>query len=464
MQIMQELDLLIKGGTVVTESKVMKKDLGIKGEKITDVEDELERPAKKVINAEGKYVFPGAIDVHVHLQAAVSQTFSSDDFRTGTIAAACGGTTTIIDFATQEKGHTVEETVAARMQEAADKAVIDYGFHIALTDINEHTLAAIPSLIADGFPSFKLYMTYQFRVDDGEMLRVLAKVKEFGGLVCIHAENHYMIDYLVQEYRRTGKTSPKYHPLSRPLLAEWEATSRAIKLARLVNAPIYIVHVTCSKSLAEITEAREKGYPVMSETCPQYLFLSEDRYEEPGFEGAKYVMSPPLRPLGNQAVLWNGLARGNLQVVSTDHCPFYFKGQKDLGRDFFGDIPNGAPGIEVRPALLYTYGVKQGRLSLQQFVSAVATNPAKIFGLYPEKGTIAVGSDADLVIFDPQVEKTLTKEILHENTDYTPYEGAKLKGFPIATIAGGEVIVEKGDFVGERGRGKLLKRKKPSLI
>lgn len=464
MQIMQEYDLLIKGGTVVTESKVMKKDLGIKGEIITALENDLVGPAKKVIDAEGKYIFPGAIDVHVHLEAAVSQTFSSDDFRTGTIAAACGGTTTIIDFATQEQGHTVEKAVAERMQEAADKAVIDYGFHIALTDINEHTLAAIPSLIEEGFPSFKLYMTYQFRVDDGEMLKVLARVKECGGLVCIHAENHHVIEYLIQECRRTGKTSPKYHPLSRPLLAEWEATSRAIKLARLVNAPIYIVHVTCSKSLFEIAEAREQGYPVMAETCPQYLFLSEDRYEEPGFEGAKYVMSPPLRPIGNQTVLWNGLAGGNLQVVSTDHCPFYYQGQKNMGRDFFGDIPNGAPGIEVRPVLLYTYGVRQGRLSLQQFVSAVATNPAKIFGLYPEKGTIAVDSDADLVIFDPQAEKTLTKEILHENTDYTPYEGAKLKGFPIATIAGGNVIVEKGVFVGENQRGKLLRRKRPNLI
>lgn len=461
---MQEFDLLIKGGTVVTESKVMKKDLGIKGEIITALEDDLVGPAKKVIDAEGKYIFPGAIDVHVHLEAAVSQTFSSDDFRTGTIAAACGGTTTIIDFATQEEGHTVDEAVAARINQAIYKAVIDYGFHIALTDINEHTLAAIPSLIEEGFPSFKLYMTYQFRVDDGEILRVLARVKECGGLVCIHAENHHMIDYLVQEYRRTGKTSPKYHPLSRPLLAEWEATSRAIKLARLVNAPLYIVHVTCGNSLAEIAEAREQGYPVMAETCPQYLFLSEDRYEDPGFEGAKYVMSPPLRPIENQTVLWNGLAGGNLQVVSTDHCPFYYLGQKEIGRDFFGDIPNGAPGIEVRPALLYTYGVRQGRLSLQQFVSAVATNPAKIFGLYPEKGTIAVGSDADLIIFDPQAEKTLTKEILHENVDYTPYEGMELKGFPVATIAGGEVIVEKGVFLGEKRRGKLLKRKRANLI
>jgi len=457
-------DLLIKSGTVVTESAVMNKDLGIKGGKIAAVEDKLDGPAKRVIDAEGKYVFPGVIDVHVHLNAAVSRTVSSDNFRTGTIAAACGGTTAIIDFATQEQGQAVEEAVAERLQDAAGKAVIDYGFHIALTDINEQTLAAIPSLVEEGFPSFKLYMTYRFRVDDGEMLRVLAKVKDNGGLVCVHAENHHMIDYLIEEYRRTGKTSPKFHPLSRPLLAEWEATNRAIKLSRLVKAPIYIVHVTCGKSLSEIVQAREQGYPVMGETCPQYLLLDEDRYKSPGFEGAKYVMSPPLRPLGNQAVLWNGLADGDLQVVSTDHCPFFYKGQKELGRDFFGDIPNGAPGIEARPVLLYTYGVGQGRMSLQQFVSVVSANPAKIFGLYPEKGTIAVGSDADLVIFDPQAEMTLTKGILHENVDYTPYEGAGLKGFPVATIARGEVIVENGDFVGKDGRGKLLKRKRPDLI
>lgn len=457
-------DLIVKGGTIVTESVITKKDIGIIGEKIVAIADELDASAKKVIDAEGKYIFPGAIDVHVHLETPISQTVSSDNFETGTIAAACGGTTTIIDFVTQDRGNPVEEAVAARINQAVDKAVIDYGFHIALTDINDHTLAAIPTLIEDGFTSFKLYMTYQFRVDDGEMLRVLTRVNEYGGLVCVHAENHYMIDYLIREYRRTGKKAPRYHPLSRPILAEWEATNRAIKLARLISAPLYIVHVTCSKSLAEIAQAREHGYPVMAETCPQYLILSEDKYEEPGFEGAKYVMSPPLRPLGNQAVLWHALARGDLQVVSTDHCPFFFKGQKDLGKDFFGFIPNGIPGIEVRPVLLYTYGVVQRRLNLQQFVSVIAANPAKIFGLYPEKGTIAVGSDADLVIFDPQAEKTLTKKILHEKVDYTPYEGIKLKGFPVSTIVRGEVIVENGVFIGKSGRGKLLKRKKPHLI
>lgn len=461
---MEKYDLIIKGGRIVTEAGVFLKDIGIKEGKIAAIEDVLQKNGERVINAEGKYLFPGGIDVHTHLDLHVGQTVSSDDFTTGTIAAACGGTTTIIDFVTQDRGESLKEAIEKRHREAEGKAVIDYSFHISPTVINDETLALIPSLIEDGYPSFKLYMTYDFRVNDGELIKVLVKTRDYGGLVCVHAENFYMIDYMVKEFKATGKIEPRYHPLSRPPFVEGEATGRAIKLARLVEAPIYIVHVTCRDSFVEVVKARDGGYPVMAETCPQYLFLSMEKYEEPDFQGAKYVLSPPLRSREHQHVLWDGLVKGKLQVVATDHCPFNFKGQKELGKDFFGNIPSGLPGIETRLALLYGLGVARGKLSVRRFIEITSTNPAKIFGLYPQKGTIAIGSDADIVIIDPEKEVILTKGILHENVDYTPYENFTLKGFPVATISRGKLIVENGRFIGALGSGKFLKRNRPILM
>jgi dihydropyrimidinase len=462
---MGDFDLVVKGGLIVSESGVFARDIGIRNGEIAAIAGRLNGGGGQLLDAAGMYVFPGGIDVHTHLATAAGGTVSSDDFTTGTVAAACGGTTTIIDFVTQNRGESLAEAIAGRHRQALGRAVIDYGFHISPTVIDEGTLAAIPSLIADGYPSFKFYLTYDnLRVNDGELILALAKVRESGGLVCVHAENYYMIDYLVKQLRAAGKNAPRYHPLSRPPLVEGEATGRAIRLARLVGAPIYIVHVTCGESLAEIAGSRAEGVPVLGETCPQYLLLSGDRYDEPDFQAAKYVMSPPLRPAENLPLLWDALAGGQLQVVSTDHCPFNFHGQKDLGRSFFGEIPNGAPGIEARLALLYSYGVCRKRLSIQRFVAVTATNPARIFGLYPRKGTIAVGSDADLVVFDPNLELTITREILHENVDYTPYEGMRLQGYPVATIARGRIVAENGKFVGSIGSGKFLRRSQPELM
>ena len=462
---MADFDLLIKGGTIVTAGDIFAGDIAVKDGKVVLIGQELDQSAISVIDAKGKYLLPGAIDVHTHLEMPFGGTVSSDDFTTGTIAAACGGTTTVVDFAIQGKGQTLAETAQTWHQKAANKAVIDYGFHIAVTDMTEDILSEMPQMIADGYPTYKLFMTYDgLRVNDDVLMKALILTKEHGGLVSVHAENYYIIDYLVKKYLAEGKGEPKYHALSRPPLAEGEATGRTVKLAKLVEAPLYIVHLSCQEALAEVAAAREEGFPIMAETCPQYLLLSYDNYEEEGFEGAKYVMSPPLRPKENQEPLWKALAKNQLQVTATDHCPFNFSGQKDMGRDFFGKIPNGVPGIELRLALLHHFGVNNGKFSLQKLVEITSTNPAKIFGMYPDKGTIAVGSDADIVIFDPTAQVTVSSDLLHENVDYTPYEGTKLTGYPAGTIAKGKVIVENGKFIGKIGDGKFLKRRSPQII
>ncbi|MDK2806982.1 MAG: dihydropyrimidinase [Thermoanaerobacterium sp.] len=462
---MREYDLIIKRGTVVTASDAFKSDVAVKDGIIVALGQDITGDGTNIIDAEGKYVFPGGIDVHTHLEMPFGGTVSSDDFETGTIAAACGGTTTIIDFAMQAKGQSLQQAAETWHKKADGKAVIDYGFHIAITDMNEDILNEMPRAIKNGYSSFKLFMTYDgLKVNDDVLLKALIMAKENGGLICVHAENYYIIDYLIKKFYKEGKIEPKYHAMSRPTVAEAEAVSRAIKIASFADAPLYIVHLSCKESLIELVRAREQRLPVMAETCPQYLLLSEERYEEPNFMGAKYVMSPPLRPKENLNSLWDGLAKGEIQAVSTDHCPFFLKGQKDLGLEFFGKIPNGAPGIETRMALMYSYGADMGKLSLQRFVEITATNPAKIFGLYPSKGTIAVGSDADIVIFDPNVKEVITKSKLHENVDYTPYEGFEVTGYPVITISKGNIIVENGNFIGRKGSGKFLKRQAPILV
>lgn len=459
---MKRFDLVIKAGTIITDAQVFQADLAIEGEKITAIGPDLSQYGAKVIDAEGKYLLPGGIDVHTHLDMPYGDITTSDDFFTGTVAAACGGTTTIIDFANQTPGQSLEETVKNWHRKADGRSVIDYSFHITICDMNEQILKEMPVMISRGYTSFKLFTTYDgLMVSDGVLIKALKQARDYGGLVCIHAENYYMIDYLVKEFLQEGKTEPRYHALSRPPLAEQEAVSRVIKLAQLVEAPLYVVHLSSKEGLAEITRAREAGLPVMAETCPQYLLLSDQCYEEPDFQGAKYVMSPPLRSQEHLAELWKGLNNGMIQVVATDHCPFNFKGQKDLGREAFNKIPNGGPGIEVRMNLLFGLGVGENLLNLNKYVEVTATNPAKIFGMYPQKGTLEVGSDADIVIFDPNLEKTIKVDLLHERVDYTPYEGIKVKGFSVATLSRGEVIVEDGRFVGKQGRGRFLKRNHP---
>lgn len=452
-------DTIIQNGTIVTVDNIFEADIGIQGEKIAAIGTKLETQNAKLIDAAGKLVFPGGIDVHTHLDLPVGNTKTKDDFATGTIAAAMGGTTTIIDFCTQEKGETLNQALQNWHAKAKDKAVIDYGFHIAITDMRADILQEMAALIPNGYPSYKLYMTYSFRVNDEELLQALACAREYGGLVCVHAENYYAIKYFTEKFKQEGKTTPQYHPLSRPPLVEAEATARAIKLARMVDAPLYVVHVSCKEALDEIALGRTQGAKIMAETCPQYLTLSQDNYNLPDFEGAKFVISPPLRAPENQKYLWQGIKANNLLVVSSDHCPFDFKGQKDLGRNFFADIPNGAPGIEARMSLLFDRGVNAGNISLQKYVELTATNPAKIFGMYPQKGTIDIGSDADILIFDPKLKKTISKAILHENVDYTPYESFTITGFPVMTLSRGEVITRDGEFVSTKGRGKFLPRK-----
>lgn len=462
---METFDLILKGGCVVTASDEYPADVAIRAGEIALIGRELDFPAKRCIDITGKYLLPGGIDVHTHLDMPFGGTVASDDFATGTIAAAHGGTTSIIDFAIQAKGQSLQETIAVWQGKAAGKAVVDYGLHLAITDMNDAVLAELPAVIAAGYTSFKLFMTYDgLRVNDDTLIKTLLVAKEYGGLVCVHAENYYIIDYLVKKFQAENKTAPIYHALSRPALAEAEAVGRAIKMAEIAGAPLYIVHLSCQESLAEVRRARSRGLSIMAETCPQYLLLSEDNYREENFGGAKYVMSPPLRTRDNQAILWKALAQSDLQVVATDHCPFFFKGQKEMGRDFFGKIPNGAPGIETRMPLLYGIGVRGSKISLQKLVEISSTNPAKIFGLYPRKGTIAVGADADLTVYDPEQETVLTKSILHENVDYTPYEGFAVKGYPIMTIAGGKVVVENGKFMGKAGDGSFIKRGKATVI
>lgn len=457
-------DLLIKNGKIVTSGDCYVADIGIKNGKIKDISDEIALDkAKKVFDASGKVVIPGGIDVHTHLDMPFGGTYSSDNFETGTKAAAIGGTTSIIDYAVQPKDKTLNETIDIWNEKAKGKAVIDYGFHLAVTKLNDTTREELPKLLKNGFPSFKVFMVYDgMRLRDGELMEILKIAKDNDGLVCVHAENYDSINYRIEGLLAEGKTEPIYHAVSRPQKCEAEATNRAVKLAEMLDAPIYIVHVSNGEASDIITNSRKQGFKTMGETCPQYLLLSIDNYREEDFNGAKYVMSPPLRESFNQELLWDDLRLGGLQSIATDHCPF-FMDQKRMGENDFTKIPNGAPGIEARMALIHHFGVNGGHISMERFVELTSSNPAKIFGMYPQKGTIAVNSDADIVIFDTDKEVTISIDNLHEEVDYTPYEGFKVKGYPIATFSRGELIAENGEYLGDKGRGLLLKRGKPEI-
>src|SRR5882672_6006201 len=454
-------DTIVTNGRVVTATDTYSSDVAITAGKIAAIGQNLPREnATHIIDATGKYVLPGGIDVHTHLDMPFGGTTSADDFETGTRAAAFGGTTTLIDFAIQYKGQSLRTAFDAWMQKASSKAVSDYGFHCIITDLPDAQLAEMPQLVREGITSFKLFMAYPgvFMLDDGSIFKAMRTSAKAGAMVCMHAENGGAIDVIVRQALAEGKTGPKYHALTRPTTAEAEATARAIALAEMADAPVYIVHLSCTDALEKVREARDRGLPVYAETCPQYLYLSLENMDAPGFEGAKYVFTPPLREKWHQEKLWQGLARDTLQVVSTDHCPFCFKEQKELGKDDFTKIPNGGPGIEHRLSLIYSGGVAQGRFSVNRFVELVSTAPAKLFGLYPRKGTVAVGSDADLVVFDPERKHTISAKTHHMRVDYSMFEGIEVTGMPDVVLSRGRVIVEGDKFLGRAGAGEFLKR------
>jgi dihydropyrimidinase len=453
---------LIRGGRIVTATEDFIGDVLIEGEVVHSIGTNLDAAADKTIDAGAKLVIPGGIDVHTHLDMPFGGTSSVDDFETGTIAAAHGGTTSIVDFAIQSRGRTLRQAWETWMGKAEGKAAIDYGFHMIMSEHTMELEREMGDLVDEGVTSFKLFMAYPgvFYMDDGGIFRCMQRSGEIGATICMHAENGIVIDVLVEQALRRGQTEPKYHALTRPPRAEAEATHRAICLAEMASVPVYIVHLSAAEALAEVTRARGRGLAAYAETCPQYLFLSYDNYEEPGFEGAKYVMSPPLRDKHKQEQLWRGLRFNDLQAISTDHCPFCFNENpgKLLGKDDFSKIPNGAPGIETRMSLTYDGGVRSGRISLNRWVELTSTAPAKLFGMFPKKGTIAPGSDADIVIFDPEAQIVISSKTHHMNVDYNPYEGRQVTGAAETVLSRGEVIVSKGVFQGSPGRGDFIKR------
>jgi len=456
-------DTVIRNGTVVTATDTYASDIGIGNGRITALAQSLPvEGARELIDAAGMLVMPGGIDVHTHLDMPFGGTTSADDFESGTIAAAFGGTTTLIDFAIQQKGQSLRQAFETWMQKADRKAAIDYAFHCIITDLGDAQLEEMGVLIGEGVSSFKLFMAYPgvLMVDDATIFRAMSQAAKYGGLICMHAENGGAIDVIVRRALAEGKRAPKYHALTRPTTAEGEATSRALALAEMAGSPVYIVHLSCNDALEKVREARERGLPAYAETCPQYLFLSLEQMDAPGFESAKYVFTPPLREKWHQDKLWQGLAQDTLQVVSTDHCPFCFKEQKELGKDDFTKIPNGGPGIEHRLSLVYTGGVHGGRFSLNRFVQLVATAPAKLFGLFPRKGTIAVGSDADLIVFDRNQEQVISASTHHMRVDYSMFEGTRVRGVPVRVLLRGRTILEGGRFVGKPGSGEFVRRQR----
>ena len=454
-------EVLLRGGTLVTAADMTEGDLLIRDGKIAEIGQALQTSGQ-VLDARDHLVMPGGIDTHVHLAHPIERLGiqTADDFYTGTVAAACGGVTTIVDFALQRQGHSLTKTLDGRLSSVRDEAVTDYSLHIIVTDVRAETLGEIPKLVGEGFPSFKVMMTYaDKKVDDAGLLRVLEATSEHRGIVYIHCENDAAVTHLISRYLSRGDTGPHYHERSRPAVVEAEATYRAICLAELVNAPICIAHVTNAGSVSHISAARERGLPVVAETCPQYLTLTNDVFDPShGFEAAKFVCSPPMRGKPHGDALWSALRTGGIQQVASDHAPFRFSDQKTLGRHDFTCIPNGLPGIETRLPLVFTKGVTAGLIDASRFVELVSTNPAKIFGMYPTKGSLDIGADADLIVMDPHQEVEIDHGTLHSAMDYSPYQGMPVIGFPTWTISRGEVIVERGEPQVDRGRGLLVMR------
>ena len=457
---------LIQNGRIVTAADEYTADVLIDGETILAISRNLPYQADKVIDASGLLVIPGGIDPHVHMELPFGGTVSSDDFFHGTRAAAVGGTTSIIDFAIQYKGKTFKETLDDWHSRADGRCVIDYGFHLGITEYEPKHTKEFAEVVAHGVPTFKLFLAYPgvFMVDDRTMFRVMQSAGAAGGLTLIHAENGVVIQEMIENLVAAGKLEPKYHAQSRPAVTEVDGAARAIRVAELAGAPVFIVHVSTAGAAEEIKRARERGLPVFGETCTQYLFFDDTKYDQPNFEGAKYVFTPPLRPKENIEPLWEALRLGYLQEVSTDHCPFHFKGQKELGRDSFTKIPNGGPGVEDRLAMVYQGAVVEHGLGLSQWVNLTSTASAKMFGMFPKKGTIAVGSDADIVLFDPNKPQVRSAKTHTSNCDYNLFEGMKVDGSVTTVLSRGKVVVDKGKFVGDAGDGKFLKRGRCGVV
>ncbi|MGD0484974.1 MAG: dihydropyrimidinase [Gemmatimonadales bacterium] len=451
---------LIRHGIVVTPEGVRALDVLVDGERIGRIAESMTADADRTVDAAGKYVLPGGIDVHTHLDMPYGDTVTSDDFATGTAAAACGGTTCVVDFAVQTAGRPLREALDVWHRKAEGKAAVDYGFHMIVCDAGPSLEGEMDALVAEGVPSFKLFTAYPGRlmVDDAAIFRSLRHSAANGATVMIHAENGGVIEVLVREALAAGRTAPREHARTRPALAEAEAAHRVIALAEMAGAPVYVVHVSTAEAAREIATARERGVSVFGETCPQYLLLSDELYDGPAFEGAKYVMSPPLRDRRAQERLWRALAAGEIQVVATDHCPFRMSDQKALGRDDFTKIPGGAPGIETRMSLLFDAGVRGGRFGIERFVELTATQPARLFGLWPRKGALTPGADADLLVWDPERTLTLRAATLHMQVDYSPFEGRVVTGAPELVLSRGRVVAESGRFVGRPGAGAFVRR------
>ena len=455
------MSVLIKGGRVITAADDYVADVLVEGERIALVGESLDVDAERTIDASGKYVLPGCVDPHTHLDMPFGGTVTVDDVESGQIAAAFGGTTCHVDFIIQPKGATFAAAIHEWKAKADGKQVIDMGYHMAVTDLNEGgTLDELASLPDQGITSYKLFMAYKgaIMVDDETLFRVMQVAADTGALVMVHAEHGDSIDVLVKQALAEGKTEPKYHALTRPPETEGEATNRAIQLARVAGCKLYVVHVSCKEAVEPIALARAKGWDVWGETCTQYFFVDYSFLERPDFEGAKYVYTPPPRPKENQEHLWKAVRTDTLSVISTDHCAFLWDGQKTLGRDDFSKIPNGGPGLENRLHMIHEFGVRQGRITLNRMVELLCTNPAKLFGLYPKKGTIAVGSDADIVVFDPNRRHTISARTDHSKTDYNLFEGAEVTGTPEIVLLRGNVLVDDGQLVAEPGTGQFVKR------
>lgn len=456
------MSVLIRGGRIITASEDYFADIFIDGEEIALIADSLDVVADQVIDATGKYVIPGAIDPHTHIELPFGGTTTCDDFTSATVAAAFGGTTSVVDFCFQMPGQSFRSALDTWYEKVDRcKPVIDVGFHMAITDLYDGgTLADLAKVPDEGVTSYKVFMAYKgaVMVDDETLFKTCRVAAETGAQVMVHAENGDVIDVLVKEAIAAGKTEPKWHAATRPAITEGEATGRAIQIAHLAEAPLYVVHVSCKESIEPIARARQQGWAVMGETCPQYLFIDETMLDQPFAEAAKYIYTPPPRAKENQEPLWDALGSDVLSIVSTDHCPFRIKDQKTLGKDDFSKIPNGGPGIENRMHLLHHFGVNAGRFSMSRLVEMTSTNVAKQFGLYPKKGTVAVGSDADLVLWDPLKEVTISAATHHSNIDYNLYEGTDVTGAPTTVLVRGKVVIDGDSLVAKPGHGQFLKR------
>jgi len=457
------MSILIKGGRVITAADDYVADVFVEDERISLIGESLDVNSERVIDAAGKYVLPGGVDPHTHLDMPFGGTVTIDDVESGQTSAAVGGTTTHVDFIIQPQGSSFADAVDEWRAKANGRQVIDMGYHMAVTDLKEGgTLEELASLPDQGITSYKLFMAYKgaLMVDDETLFKTMQVAAETGALVMVHAENGDAIDVLVKEALAAGHTEPKYHALTRPPETEGEATNRAIQLARVAGSPLYVVHVSCAESVEPIQLAREKGWDIWGETCTQYFFIDYTFLERPNFEGAKYVYTPPPRDKANQDVLWNAVRTDTLSAISTDHCAFLWDGQKTIGRDDFSKIPNGGPGLENRLQMIHEFGVRGGRISLNRMVELLATNPAKLFGLYPRKGTIAVGSDADIVVFDPAKRVTISAATHHSKSDYNLFEGTEVTGSPEVVVLRGTILVEGDELVAQPGIGRFVARAK----